>query len=135
MTAHLHATKASSTQDINFATDDLGEHEPLTLTDVAAEHIKMYIEKHKDNGAIAMRLAVERGGCSGKQYNFDLTNSIDASTDLTFAKNGAQVVISKKDFTSFAGLEIDVKTEGLNKYVVFRNPNAKQSCGCGKSFS
>lgn len=128
-------TVTTSNHNSDVKNDNSGTHAPITLSDVAAEYIKIHVEKAKNKGAIAMRLAVVKGGCSGKQYSFELATSLDENTDLVFAKNGAQVIINKEDFATFAGLEIDFETEGLNKYVVFRNPNAKHSCGCGKSFS
>ena len=134
LSTEMDNNTASQPRHITCNTDELVRDNPITLTALVADHIKSYVAKARDKGAIAMRLAVDKGGCSGKKYRFELTDTIDPKVDLVFTQHGAQVVINQHDFTSFAGLEIDLESTGLNKYVVFRNPNAKHTCGCGKSF-
>jgi len=37
--------------------------------------------------------------------------------------------------SAIQGTEIDVRQQGLNLNLVLENPNVKDECGCGESFS
>ena len=38
-------------------------------------------------------------------------------------------------FEFLKGSEVDFVSTGLNQGIIFNNPNAKVTCGCGESFS
>ena len=52
-----------------------------------------------------------------------------------FEQHGVQVLVDAKSLPFLQGMEVDYVREGLNQRLAFRNPNVKDSCGCGESFS
>ncbi len=85
----------------------------LTLSSAAAR--RLHEIGAAEGKPIMLRIAVEGGGCSGFQYQFDLVDEMS-------------LVLLK-------GSEIDFVDELAGAEFKVRNPNAKSSCGCGVSFS
>ena len=81
-----------------------------------------------------LRLAVEGGGCSGFQYQFDLVDEAQ-SDDLRIERDGAAALVDVISLALLKGSEIDWVDELAGAEFRVRNPNAKSSCGCGVSFS
>ena len=104
----------------------------ITLTDKAAEHVKAFIENR--GKGVALRLGVKTTGCSGMAYVMEFADVID-DTDEVFESNGVKVIVDKKSLIYLAGTELDYAKEGLNEGFQFNNPNVKDSCGCGESFT
>ena len=104
----------------------------ITLTDRAAEHVKGYLEKR--GKGIGLRLAVRTTGCSGMAYVLEFADEV-AANDEVFEDNNDKVIIDKKSLVYLDGTELDFAKEGLNEGFKFNNPNAKDECGCGESFS
>ena len=102
----------------------------ITLTDKAAEHVKAFIENR--GKGVALRLGVKTTGCSGMAYVMEFADVID---DEVFESNGVKVIVDKKSLIYLAGTELDYAKEGLNEGFQFNNPNVKDSCGCGESFT
>lgn len=81
----------------------------------------------------ALRIGVKGGGCSGFSYvlGFDKQEEADDVVEIS----GIKVLMNKAHALHLLGIEIDW-LEGLNsRGFVFNNPNAKDTCGCGTSFS
>ena len=55
--------------------------------------------------------------------------------DLVYYTKGIKIVINKKSLTYLDGTELDYTKEGLNEGFKFINPNVKDECGCGESFT
>ena len=53
----------------------------------------------------------------------------------SFEDNGVTIVVDKKSLVYLDGTEMDYTKEGLNEGFKFINPNEKDSCGCGESFT
>jgi len=104
----------------------------ITLTENAAEHVKTFIENR--GKGVALRLGVKTTGCSGMAYVMEFADSIE-DTDEVFESNGVKVIVDKKSLIYLAGTELDYAKEGLNEGFQFNNPNVKDSCGCGESFT
>lgn len=104
----------------------------ITLTDKAAEHVKTFFENR--GKGVALRLGVKTTGCSGMAYVMEFADEIDP-TDEVFESNGVKVIVDKKSLIYLAGTELDYAKEGLNEGFQFNNPNVKDSCGCGESFT
>jgi len=81
-----------------------------------------------------LRVAVEGGGCSGFQYQFDLVEDAQPD-DLRVERDGAAALVDEMSFVLLKGSEIDFVDELAGAEFRVRNPNAKSSCGCGVSFS
>jgi len=83
---------------------------------------------------LMLRVAVEGGGCSGFQYQFDLVEAAEPD-DLKVERDGAAALVDEVSLELLKGSEIDFVEELAGSQFRVRNPNAKSSCGCGVSFS
>jgi iron-sulfur cluster assembly protein len=82
-----------------------------------------------------LRIKVVGGGCSGMSYKLGFDDQPVGPSDKIFEKDGVKIVVDPKSFLYLGGTELDF-TDGLNGTgFVFKNPNAKRTCGCGSSFS
>ena len=45
------------------------------------------------------------------------------------------MIVDKKSLVYLDGTELDFTKEGLNEGFKFNNPNVKDACGCGESFT
>src|ERR1700761_5480890 len=106
--------------------------EALTLSQSAAKRIRAIGER--EGKPLMLRVAVEGGGCSGFQYQFDLVDAAEAD-DLKIERDGAAALVDIVSLALLSGSEIDFVDELAGAEFRVRNPNAKSSCGCGVSFS
>lgn len=104
----------------------------ITLTERAAEHVKNYLSSEPD--AQGLRLSVRTTGCSGYMYVVETAADV-AANDTVFESEGVQLMIDEDSLKYLNGTEIDFAREGLNEGFKFQNPNVKDTCGCGESFS
>ncbi|MDH3003877.1 MAG: iron-sulfur cluster assembly accessory protein [Flavobacteriia bacterium] len=81
-----------------------------------------------------VRLSITNKGCS--DFSYDLSfDEIKKKDDNLFEKNGIKFICEKKYISYLDNLILEYNG-GLNgKGFIFKNPNAKHTCGCGKSFS
>ena len=105
---------------------------PVTLSETAARRIRALSDA--EGRPLMLRVAVEGGGCSGFQYQFDLVDQAQAD-DLKIERDGAVAVVDDISIALLGGSEIDFVDELVGASFRVRNPNAKSSCGCGVSFS
>ncbi len=105
---------------------------PVAFTASAARRIHEIAAK--EGRALMLRVAVEGGGCSGFQYQFDLVEAREPD-DLVIERDGAAALIDEVSLPLLRGSEIDFIDELAGAEFRVRNPNAKSSCGCGVSFS
>lgn len=105
---------------------------PISLTTAAAERVRNFLVKRgKGEG---LRLGVRTSGCSGMAYVIEYADKIETE-DLVYESNGVKVIVDPKSLTYLDGTELDYTREGLNEGFKFKNPNVKDSCGCGESFN
>jgi iron-sulfur cluster assembly protein len=104
----------------------------VTLTERAAEHVRKYLSDEPD--AHGLRLGVRTTGCSGYMYVVETADKVN-DKDAVFESNGIQLVIDAESLKYLDGTNIDFAREGLNEGFKFHNPNVKETCGCGESFS
>src|SRR5579872_1480841 len=105
---------------------------PLTLSPGAARRLREL--SAKEGRALMLRVAVEGGGCSGFQYQFDLVEEAQAD-DLRIERDGAAALVDEVSLDLLKGSEIDFVDELAGAQFIVHNPNARSSCGCGVSFS
>lgn len=104
----------------------------VTLTQAAAQHVASMIGK-RGHGE-GLRVGTKKSGCSGFAYEVDYADSIDKG-DTVFDSFGVKVIVDAASLPQIDGMEVDfVKASLLNEGFEFRNPNAKNECGCGESF-
>ena len=105
----------------------------VELTQVAAAHVANEIAKR--GTGMGLRVSTKKSGCTGFAYVVDYADSVGPS-DCVFESHGVKVVVDEGTLSQLDGMTIDfVKTNMLNEGCVFRNPNVKEMCGCGESFS
>lgn len=105
----------------------------VTLTESAARHIQSMLEKRGQG--VGLRLSIKKSGCTGFAYVVDYADELDAD-DRVFESFGVKVVVNEEQLTTIDGMEVDfVRNSVLNQGFEFRNPNVKDMCGCGESFS
>ena len=99
----------------------------ITLTDNAKNYLTATTEKH---GRKYDYLSVLGGGCSGFQYEWDLTDNTDKGTLIE------NILVLDKIAEMFViGCTVDYVQEFGGSYLKVINPNATASCGCGESFA
>jgi iron-sulfur cluster assembly protein len=104
----------------------------ITLTEVAADRVKSFLDNRgKGEG---LRLGVKTTGCSGMAYVLEFVDEIE-DTDKVFESNGVKIIVDPKSLIYIDGTELDYGKEGLNEGFKFNNPNVKDECGCGESFT
>ena len=104
----------------------------ITLTDRAAKRISEILSR--EPGKNALRVAVNGGGCSGFQYEFQLVDA-SAEDDLVIENGGVKALVDPVSQEFLAGAEIDFVDDLMGQSFRIKNPNATSSCGCGTSFS
>ena len=105
---------------------------PVTLSQSAAARLNAL--SVGEGRPVMLRVAVEGGGCSGFQYQFDLVDQADAD-DLKIECDGAAALVDPVSLDMLKGSQIDFIDELAGAQFRVRNPNARSSCGCGVSFS
>lgn len=104
----------------------------IQLTEVAADRVQSFLANR--GKGIGLRLGVKTTGCSGLAYVLEFVDEIQ-SDDQVFESRGVKVVVDAKSLLFLDGTEVDFGKEGLNEGFQFKNPNAKDACGCGESFT
>jgi iron-sulfur cluster assembly protein len=104
----------------------------IKLTPNAAQHILKKLEERQNS--FGLRLGVRSSGCSGFAYTLEFADHID-EFDLEFKDKNVRIFVSKKYIDLLNGITLDYGKEGLNEGFKFINPNEKNQCGCGESFS
>jgi len=104
----------------------------VRLTENAAGEVKSLLEK-PENAGKHLRVYVEQGGCSGMQYSmiFDERRPDDAVGEL----QGVLVLVDAFSAQYLRGAVVDFSDSLTAGGFKISNPNAAQSCGCGKSFT
>lgn len=80
-----------------------------------------------------LRVFVENGGCSGQQYGMSFDEA--KTGDAAFESEGVTVLIDPASQSYLKGVSIDFDDGLQGRGFEIRNPNAKSTCGCGKSFN
>ena len=104
----------------------------VVLTDTAAAKVKSLLEQ-EGRDDLALRIAVQPGGCSGLRYQLffdDRTLDGDAFHDF----GGVKVVVDRMSTPYLGGASIDFVDTIEKQGFTIDNPNAKGSCACGESF-
>jgi iron-sulfur cluster assembly protein len=104
----------------------------VVLTETAAKHVQTFLTKR--GKGVGLRVGVRTSGCSGMAYKLEFADAANAE-DLQFVSNGVTLLIDPQSLPYIDGMELDYTREGLNEGFKFNNPNVKDACGCGESFT
>ncbi len=105
----------------------------IQLSQAALQHLQAL--QQQQGGALCLRVGVRQGGCSGMSYmmDFEAENNI-SEKDEVFDYDGFKIVSDPKSLLYLYGLMLDYSNALIGGGFQFTNPNAAQTCGCGKSF-
>lgn len=105
----------------------------VVMTDAAAAKAKALLEQ-EGRDDLALRIAVQPGGCAGLRYNlfFD-DRALDG--DLTVIFDGVTLIVDRMSAPYVQGASIDFVDTIEKQGFTIDNPNATGSCACGDSFN
>ena len=103
----------------------------LGLTPRAVQEVKSLLAS-PDQAGKKFRVYVEQGGCSGMQYGMVFDEQRDG--DLVGELDGVTVLVDAFSAQYLRGTQVDFSDALTGGGFKISNPNARQSCGCGKSF-
>lgn len=104
----------------------------INLTEVAAQRVKSFMQSR--GKGMGLRIGIKTTGCSGMAYVLEFVDDLE-DDDQVFESQGVKLIIDPKSLIYLDGTEVDFAKEGLNEGFQFKNPNAKDECGCGESFT
>ena len=106
----------------------------ISITSNAANQInKILLEAPK--GVDSLLVGVDKSGCSGYSYKIDFAKSSELKNFDFVQKEGAKIFIDPKASMFLIGSTMDYRKDKISTRFVFENPNEKNTCGCGESFS
>ncbi len=106
---------------------------PASLSPAAAAKVAELIAAEGDP-ALALRLGVRPGGCSGFQYEMYFDAEVGES-DVISETDGVRLVLDPQSAQVLRGAVVDYKEQGLQgSGFAINNPNQQRGCGCGQSF-
>ena len=106
----------------------------ITLSDTAAGKVKELLQREAtETNGLALRVAVQPGGCSGLRYALYFDDQI-TEKDQTADYEGVKVVVDKMSVPYLKGAQIDYVDTLQQSGFTINNPNAQSTCACGDSF-
>ena len=119
-------------QDTDTGTTEATAPTGVLLTDSASSKVKHLLDQ-EGRDDLALRVAVQPGGCSGLRYQlfFD-ERSLDGDEVRDFG--GVKVVTDRMSAPYLGGAVIDFVDTIEKQGFTIDNPNAQGSCACGDSF-
>ncbi|KAK5169704.1 [4Fe-4S] proteins maturation [Saxophila tyrrhenica] len=145
---HISTTpRRHATAITNPRKNDSGDPMTITITPRAASRLQS-LASTDSNPDLALRVAVESGGCHGFQYLMSLisTKEIDPGEDTIFENEEivsgkgdgvykAKIVMDEPSLELLQGSSVDYTMELIgSQFKVVGIPGATSSCGCGTSF-
>ncbi len=104
----------------------------ITVTEAAANRVSKFLSNR--GKGIGVRLGVKTTGCSGLAYKLEFVDNKN-SDDVEFESKGVVIIVDKKSLQYLDGTQLDYVKEGMQEGFKFANPNVKDECGCGESFT
>jgi len=113
----------------SFSPDEIS----ISMTEAALNYARKQLASNADASGIL--LGVKKSGCSGFMYDLQLAKALQGNERPFQLADDVTVYVTAEALPYVNGTEIDYTKSGLNSTMVFNNPNAKDQCGCGESFS
>ncbi|KAF7310484.1 Iron-binding protein isca [Mycena chlorophos] len=103
----------------------------LTITPAAVSRLATLL--HAPTPQL-IRIGVRNKGCAGLSYHLEYVEK-PGRFDEVVEQDGVRVLIDSKALFSIIGSEMDWAEDALSAKFAFKNPNIKDACGCGESFT
>lgn len=104
----------------------------VALSEAAAGKVKELLLQ-EGRADIALRVAVQPGGCSGLRYAMYLDDDI-SDKDVAAEQFGVRIVVDKMSIPYLQEAKIDFVDSLEQSGFTIDNPMATGSCACGNSF-
>jgi iron-sulfur cluster assembly accessory protein len=120
------------TEQVDTTTQTQVRPDGINVSDTAATKVRTLLEQ-EGRDDLALRIAVQPGGCSGLRYQLffdERTLDGDQVTDF----DGVSVVVDRMSGPYLNGAVIDFVDTIEKQGFTIDNPNATGSCACGDSF-
>ena len=105
----------------------------ISVTPKAAKKLADIL-KEQGKADYGIKVAVLPGGCAGYTYSMEVVKGKDAE-DVVQDEGKLRLFIEAASAPHLKGCQIDYIETLQASGFKFSNPNAKASCGCGKSFA
>lgn len=105
----------------------------VQLTETAIGKVREILDTQEPKPQ-GLRISVVGGGCSGFSYSMAFENTPNM-LDKTYNFEGLKVFIDQASMLYLDGAEVDFVESLEGSGFKFNNPNVKNTCGCGSSFS
>ena len=114
---------------------ELGVH----ITQAAVDAVAAQIKKRNVPGT-SLRIGVRGGGCSGFSYVIEFHDGAPHARDRVYdrvATDGSPVrlVVDPKSLIYLNDATFEYESTLMRKGFLWKNPQEKNSCGCGTSFA
>jgi iron-sulfur cluster assembly accessory protein len=104
----------------------------IAISEAAAGKVKELLEEEGRND-IALRVAVQPGGCSGLRYQMFLDDQV-SDADEQAEQFGVRVVVDRMSVPYLSAATIDFVDSLEASGFTIDNPMAQGGCACGNSF-
>ncbi|MBE9059824.1 iron-sulfur cluster assembly accessory protein [cf. Phormidesmis sp. LEGE 11477] len=106
----------------------------VTLTELAELRLRTFVRSTAASASTrGVRFAVKDGGCNGYEYDIKIANAPNPEDEVTEV-GSLKVFVDPKSSPLLDGVVVDYIDSLLESGFKFTNPNATDTCGCGKSF-
>jgi iron-sulfur cluster assembly protein len=106
----------------------------ISLTPAAIAQVRALLERQGTPDHF-LRISVAGGGCSGLSYKLGTDAEAKPTDKVLEYEGGLKALVDMKSTLYLSGMELDYSDDLMNAGWIFKNPNAKTTCGCGTSFS
>jgi iron-sulfur cluster assembly accessory protein len=118
-------------QELNTKIEDFSNKQ-FSVSTEAIDRIKTLALKNKK--IPGLRILVKEGGCAGKEYKFEFENN-QKENDVVIEEDKVKIFIDKESIRFLNGSRLEFVNSLMGGGFRISNPQAKATCGCGKSFS
>ncbi len=105
----------------------------IQLTESAVDAVARFIDQ-AGKPIFGLRIRVDGGGCSGFKYGMKLEEA-SSESDQVFECGGVNILVDSESASLLDGVTVDFLDGLEGTGFKFENPNATESCNCGKSFA
>ncbi|SDS32546.1 Fe-S cluster assembly protein SufA [Halopseudomonas litoralis] len=104
----------------------------VSVTPAALAHFRRQLTNQPGK---SVRVSIKKSGCTGFMYVIDMVEQ-GAESDVHYQLDDqVELLVDQNSLAVLSGTQIDIVQEGINRQIRFINPNVKDQCGCGESFS